>query len=124
MLLPFRLGAGGRVGSGKQFWSWIALSDAVGAIQHAIENTDLSGPVNVVSPQPVTNAEFTKILGGVLHRPTIFPMPAAAAKIALGEMAEDLLLSSARVHPKVLQESGYTYQAPDLTDALNQLLKS
>jgi uncharacterized protein (TIGR01777 family) len=124
MLLPFRLGAGGRVGSGTQYWSWISLPDVVGVIQHAIENQDLSGPVNAVSPQPVTNAEFTRVLGKVLRRPTIFPMPAAAAKMALGQMAQDLLLSSTRVYPKVLEESGYTFQDPDLSGALTQLLKS
>lgn len=124
MLLPFRLGAGGRIGSGQQYWSWISLPDVVGVIQHAIEKEELSGPVNAVSPQPVTNAEFTRFLGQVLHRPTIFPLPAAAAKMALGQMAQDLLLSSARVYPKVLEESGYVFQAPELRSALTQLLKS
>lgn len=122
MLLPFRLGAGGRVGSGQQYWSWISLPDVVGVILHAIENDNLSGPVNAVSPQPVTNAEFTRVLGKVLHRPTIFPMPAAAAKMLLGQMAQDLLLSSTRVYPKVLEESGYKFDSPDLHGALTQLL--
>src|SRR5256714_4559219 len=87
MLLPFKLGAGGRVGSGKQYMSWIALDDAVGAIEHALTDENLSGPVNVVAPQPVTNAEFTKTLGHVLGRPTLLPVPAFGLRLALGEMA-------------------------------------
>ena len=119
MLLPFKLGAGGRVGSGEQYWSWIHLDDVVGVIRHAIDSDSLAGPVNTVSPQPVTNAEFTKVLGNVLHRPTIMPMPAPLARLALGEMADDLLLASARVLPGKLQESGYRYRYTDLKGALS-----
>lgn len=122
MLTPFRLGAGGRVGDGRQFWSWVSLDDAVGAIHHALITEDLSGPVNVVAPHPVTNREFTKTLGRVLSRPTLFPMPAAAARLALGEMADELLLSSARVHPVRLQQSGYQFRHPTLETALRELL--
>jgi len=118
MLLPFKLGAGGRVGSGQQYWSWVALADVVGAIRHAIATESLSGPVNVVAPQPATNAEFTKTLAKVLHRPAIFPVPAAAARLVLGEMADELLLASARVVPQRLNASGYVFQFRDLEAAL------
>jgi uncharacterized protein (TIGR01777 family) len=97
MLLPFKLCVGGKIGSGKQYWSWVSLDDLVGIFTHALTTESLRGPVNAVSPNPVTNLEFTKALGGVLGRPTIFPMPAFAARLALGEMADELLLSSARV---------------------------
>lgn len=123
MLTPFRLGFGGRVGDGRQFWSWISLDDAVGAIHHALTSEPLSGPVNAVAPQPVTNLEFTKTLGRVLSRPTLFPMPAAAARLALGEMADELLLSSARVQPARLQQSGYPFRHPTLEVALRDLLE-
>eukprot|EP00913_Durusdinium_trenchii_P008823 g8289.t1 len=92
MLLPFKLGVGGVIGSGKQYWSWVGIDDVIGSILHAITNDAVSGPVNVTAPNPVTNREFTKTLGRVLRRPTIFPMPAFAARIALGEMADDLSL--------------------------------
>ena len=118
MLLPFKMGAGGRVGSGKQYWSWIHLQDVVGVIRHAIDNENLNGPVNTVSPEPATNAEFTKVLGQILRRPTIIPMPAPLARIVLGEMANDLLLASARVLPRKLEQSGYQYHYPDLQSAL------
>ncbi len=122
MLLPFKLGAGGIVGSGQQFWSWIALDDVVGAIHHAINCESLSGPVNAVSPEPTTNRDFTKTLGRVLHRPTIFPMPAFAAKLLLGEMADELLLASTRVLPTRLQSSGFAYRCPKLEGALRHVL--
>ncbi len=122
MLLPFKLGAGGRIGSGRQYWSWIALEDVVGAIQHALATESLSGPVNAVAPTPVTNAEFTRTLGRVLRRPAIAPLPAFAARIVLGEMADALLLASARVVPKRLQDSGYQFRHPDLEGALRHLL--
>lgn len=122
MLLPFKLGGGGKVGSGRQYWSWVHLDDAVGAIRHAIAAEGLSGPVNVVSPHPSTNLEFTKALGQVLHRPTIVPMPAFAARAALGQMADDLLLASARVLPKKLQETGYEFRFTDLVAALRHEL--
>ncbi|MDA0660609.1 MAG: TIGR01777 family oxidoreductase [Planctomycetota bacterium] len=118
MMLPFKMGVGGVIGSGTQYWSWIALSDAVQAITHAISTNDLQGPVNVVAPEPVTNREFTRTLGQVLHRPTILPMPAFAARLAFGEMADHLMLGSSRVLPRVLQQTGFSYQSPDLASAL------
>lgn len=122
MLLPFKLGGGGRVGSGKQYWSWISIDDAAGAVHHAIMNEGLSGPVNAVAPTPVTNLEFTKTLGRVLRRPTILPMPAFAARLALGEMADELLLASSRVDAKRLVQSGYDFRQPTLEAALRHLL--
>jgi len=122
MLLPFKLGAGGIIGSGKQWWSWIALDDLVGAFEHALANQSLRGPVNAVAPQPATNAEFTRTLGRVLSRPTIFPMPVFAARLALGEMADELLLASARVEPARLAASGYAFRHPQLEPALRHLL--
>jgi uncharacterized protein len=122
MLTPFKLGVGGRVGSGEQYMSWIALDDAVGAIYHALTNEAVHGPVNVVAPHPVTNLEFTKTLGKVLSRPTLFPAPAFALRLAFGEMADALLLSSTRVEPLRLKESGYAFQYPQLEDALRHLL--
>ncbi|MGD9857729.1 MAG: TIGR01777 family oxidoreductase [Planctomycetaceae bacterium] len=118
MLLPFKMGVGGKVGSGRQYWSWVALTDVAGAILHALDREDLSGPVNAVSPHAVTNAQFTKALGEVLHRPAVLPMPAFAARLALGEMANDLLLASAHVVPKRLQDAGYEFQLPDLRGCL------
>lgn len=122
MLLPFKLGAGGRVGDGRQYWSWISIDDAAGAIQHALLTEGLSGPVNAVAPQPVTNAEFTKTLGRLLRRPTLLPMPAFAARLALGEMADDLLLASARVIPRQLERTGYVFRQPTLEAALRHVL--
>jgi uncharacterized protein (TIGR01777 family) len=122
MLTPFKLGAGGRIGDGRQYMSWIALDDVVGAIQFILANAAMAGPVNAVSPQPATNAEFTKTLGRVLHRPTIFPMPAFAARLAFGEMANALLLSSTRVVPQALTSAGYSYRWPQLEGALRHLL--
>jgi uncharacterized protein (TIGR01777 family) len=122
MLLPFRLGAGGKIGSGQQYMSWISLDDAIGAIDHALVTESLAGAVNVVAPRPVTNSEFTKTLGQVLRRPTLFPMPAIAARLLLGEMAEELLLASIRVEPARLLATGYKFRHPDLEGALRQLL--
>ena len=122
MLLPFKLGGGGRVGSGKQYWSWVSIDDAAGAIHHAVSTDSLSGPVNVVSPNAVTNAEFTKTLGRVLRRPTVVPMPALAAQLALGEMADALLLASTRVIPNELNRTGYEFRHPTLEAALQHLL--
>ena len=122
MLTPFRLGVGGVVGNGRQYWSWIAIDDVVGAIQHAIVHETVTGPVNTVAPDPPTNREFTKALGKVLGRPTIFPMPAFVAKIMLGEMAESLLLASTRVSSQKLIESGYKFQHRELEGALRHLL--
>ena len=122
MLLPFKLGVGGRIGSGRQYMSWIALGDIVAVIRHAIENETLSGPVNATAPAPVTNLEYTKTLGRVLRRPTILPMPAFAARLAFGEMANDLLLASARVLPKKLGDSGFTFAHPEVESALRHEL--
>jgi uncharacterized protein (TIGR01777 family) len=122
MLTPFKLGLGGIIGSGRQFMSCIALDDCVAVIQHVLVNQSLAGPVNVVGPTPVTNHEFTKTLGRVLGRPTIFPMPAFAARLALGEMADELLLSSNRVEPKKLLTSGFQFQHPALEAALRHVL--
>ena len=122
MLLPFKLGAGGRLGSGRQYMSWIALDDVVGVAHRALVDTELSGPVNTVAPNPVTNAEFTRVLGRVLGRPTILPMPAFAARLAFGEMADELLLASQRVRPGVLEDAGHGFQLPELEGALRHLL--
>jgi uncharacterized protein (TIGR01777 family) len=122
MLLPFKLGVGGIIGDGRQYWSWVALDDVVGAFYHALTNEHLHGAVNLVAPRAVTNREFTKTLGKVLSRPTMFPLPAFAARLALGEMADDLLLSSARVEPARLLASGYKFKHPELEGALRELL--
>ena len=122
MLLPFKLGLGGRVGDGRQFMSWISLDDVVDELMHTLGAKDLRGAVNTVSPRPATNAEFTSTLGRVLRRPVIFPMPAFAARLAFGEMADALLLSSQRVEPKRLLASGYRFRYPDLEAALRHLL--
>jgi len=122
MLLPFKLGLGGRVGSGRQYWSWITLTDLVRVIEFALDTPALSGPVNAVAPVAATNLEFTKALGRALGRPTIFPMPALAARLALGQMANDLLLASARVVPRKLEQSGFVFSHADLDDALRHVL--
>ncbi len=122
MLLPFRLGAGGRIGSGRQWMSWVALDDAVGAIHHALFTHELQGPVNAVAPQPVTNSEYTRILGRILRRPTVLPMPSFAARMAFGELANELLLASQRAVPRRLQETGYVFARPDLEGALRHQL--
>ena len=121
MLLPFRLGAGGRVGTGEQFVSWIALDDAVGVIHHALDNNAVRGPVNAVAPGPVSNAEFARTLARILRRPALLPLPAVAARLAFGEMADALLLSGARVMPARIQASGYRFRFPDLEAALRHL---
>jgi uncharacterized protein (TIGR01777 family) len=123
MLTPFKLGVGGRVGDGRQYMSWITLDDVVGAIYYALTNETLHGPVNAVAPRAVTNLEFTKTLGHVLSRPTLFPAPKFALRIAFGEMADALLLSSARVEPQRLKESGYSFQYPELEGALRHMLE-
>jgi hypothetical protein len=122
MLLPFRLGLGGRLGSGRQWWSWVSLEDARGAILHAIQTETLSGPVNVTAPAPVTNAEFTRALGRALRRPTLLPLPAFLARLALGEMADSLLLASARAEPQKLLSTGYRFRHPTLSSALPVLV--
>jgi len=118
----FKLGGGGRIGSGRQFWPWVALDDVVGAIIHSLEDESLRGPANVSSPNPERNAEYTRVLGRVLGRPTVVPLPAPAARVALGEMADELLLASARMKPEVLEKSGYEFRYPELEGALKHLL--
>jgi len=122
MLPPFRMGVGGKVGSGRQWMSWVSLADVVGAIQHALATESLRGPVNAVAPNPVTNAEFTRTLGRVLRRPTLFPLPGFAVRLAFGEMGKTLLLSSQRVQPVKLQASGFQFRHPELEGALRELL--
>jgi len=118
----FKLGGGGRIGSGRQYWSWVALDDVVGTIIHALQNDAVDGPVNVGSPNPLTNAEYTKVLGKMLNRPTVFPLPAAAARLMLGEIADELLLPSARMEPAKLKETGYEFRYPELEGTLRHLL--
>lgn len=115
--LPFKMGLGGTMGSGNQWMSWISLEDAVRAIWHLISRQEIQGPVNIVSPHPVTNAEWTKLLGTALHRPTFFTLPAFMARLLMGEMADELALSSTRALPKVLQSSGYLFATPRLDAA-------
>ena len=122
MLLPFRLGLGGKIGSGNQYMSWIAIDDVLGVIQHALTTEAVRGPVNVVAPQAVTNEEYTRTLGRVLGRPTLFPIPAFAARLAFGEMADELLLASTRVEPVQLQKTGYRFHDPQLEGALRHLI--
>ena len=122
MLTPFRMGIGGRIGDGKQWMSWMALSDVIRALKFLIADKTTRGPVNFVSPSPVTNAEFTKVLGRVLSRPTLFPVPAFGARLAFGEMADELLLASQKVEPAVLADRGFLYTWPTLEPALKQIL--
>lgn len=122
MLLPFKLGVGGSLGSGKQWMSWITLEDVVGAVRFAIENGSVRGAVNVVAPQPVQNAEFTQALAKALRRPGLFPAPAFVLRLALGEMADALLLSSQRVSTQKLQGLGYQFRFPELPSALGAVL--
>ena len=122
MLLPFRMGVGGVIGSGRQYMSWVALDDVLGAVLHALRTEDLAGPVNAAAPNPVTNAAFTKTLGRVLRRPTLLPLPAFGARLAFGEMADALLLASARVDPARLRDGGFRFGHPGLEDALRHVL--
>jgi uncharacterized protein (TIGR01777 family) len=122
MLTPFRMGVGGVVGSGRQYFSWIELDDLVSAILFALKDDSLSGPVNAVAPDAVTNYEFTKTLGRVLGRPTIFPVPAFAARLAFGEMADEMLLGGVRVAPLALESAGFQFAHPTLEPALKHLL--
>ena len=124
MLTPFRMGVGGKVGNGKQWMSWIALEDVINALRFLIDEPGSEGPVNFTAPRPVTNADFTEALGSVLSRPTLFSVPAFAARLAFGEMADELLLSSAKVEPERLKESGYQFKHPELSSALKTILGS
>ena len=124
MLPAFKMGAGGRIGSGKQYMSWIGIDDLVQIIFFAATTETLHGPANAVAPNPVTNLEFTKTLGRVLGRPTIIPMPAFAVRLAFGEMGEELLLASTRIEPARLLSAGYQFRFPELEGALRHLLRS
>jgi hypothetical protein len=118
----FKLGGGGKIGSGRQWWSWVALDDVVGSIVHALTDETVEGPANVGSPNPMTNAEYTKVLGKVLGRPTVLPLPAPAARVMLGEVADALLLASQRMRPAKLEATGYAFRYPQLEGALRHLL--
>ena len=122
MMLPFKFGAGGKLGSGKQWMSWVALDDVVGILRFVIENNSARGPINIVAPQPLQNAEFTKVLAKAMHRPALFPAPAFALRLVLGEMADALLLSSQRVAPRAVEKLGYRFLYPDLSSALAKVL--
>jgi hypothetical protein len=122
MLPSFRLGLGGRLGDGRGYWSWITLDDLLDVIHHALTNEALRGAVNAVSPNPVTNAEFTHTLGCLLRRPTILPLPRLAVELALGEMGREAMLASFRVRPGKLIEAGFDFQFPELAPALRHLL--
>ena len=124
MMLPFKLGLGGNVGSGNQYWSWIGLHDLTRVLAHCVNDESIEGVVNAVSPTPMTNRDFTKGVGKALSRPTVFPLPAFMAKLVLGEMAESLLLASSRVLPKALTASGFEFHHSDLVDCLQHELSS
>jgi len=123
MLLPFKLGVGGKVGDGRHWMSWIDIQDMVGAIHHILKTDLLHGPVNMVAPRPVTNADFTRALASVLSRPAIFPLPAFAVKLAFGEMGETVLLGSQRVEPTRLIMSGYPFRFRELRTSLQEILE-
>ncbi|MBI5091645.1 MAG: TIGR01777 family protein [Candidatus Hydrogenedentes bacterium] len=122
MLVPFRLGLGGVVGSGRQYMSWVSLDDAAGAVTFGLSNDRVRGPVNVVAPRAVTNTEFTRALGRALKRPTVFPLPAFALRLALGEMADALLLGSTRVTPRRLLDLGYVFKHTEINETLQSLV--
>lgn len=121
MLAPFRLGVGGKVGSGRQWWSWVSLDDVVSAFLFALENP-IGGPVNVTAPGSVTNLEFTKALGRALHRPTLFPLPSFAARGAFGQMGEEMLLGGQKAKPRKLLEAGFVFAQPDIAAGLARAL--
>jgi uncharacterized protein len=123
IVLPFKLGAGGRLGDGRQWMSWLTLAEVVNIVQFSLENSQLTGPVNAITPNPVRNSEFTAVLAKTLHRPALFPAPAFALRLALGEMADALLLASQRVIPSRLTNAGYRFQQPDLAGALADVLR-
>jgi uncharacterized protein len=122
LLLPFKLGAGGRLGSGKQYMSWIAIDDEVNAIRHVLENDSVDGPVNLTAPNPVTNAEYTETLGRVLHRPTVIPTPLFGLKAVYGAELVDTLLGSQRVSSDKLRATGFEFSYPDLEGALRAVI--
>jgi len=124
MKLPFKLGVGGHLGSGKQWMSWVTLEDVVEILRFAIENASSKGAINIVSPQPLQNAEFTKVLAKAMRRPALFPAPAFALRLALGEMADALLLSSQRVTPEKLEQLGYAFRYPAVSSALSAVLSA
>ncbi|HWF12460.1 MAG TPA: TIGR01777 family oxidoreductase [Candidatus Acidoferrales bacterium] len=123
MALPFKLGAGGRLGDGQQWMSWLTLAEVVNIVQFALANSQLAGPVNAITPNPVRNSEFTTVLAKTLYRPALFPAPAFALRLALGEMADGLLLASQRVIPSRLISAGYQFQQPDLAEALADVFR-
>jgi hypothetical protein len=123
MLTPFRMGVGGKIGSGRQWMSWVSIQDVIGAIEHALATASLRGPVNLVAPNPVTNADFTRALAKTVSRPGVFPMPAFAARLAFGEMADELLLCSQRVSSEKLAASGYTFNHAEIGQALRDLIR-
>jgi uncharacterized protein (TIGR01777 family) len=122
MLTPFKFGFGGPMGNGRQFWPWVAMDDVTGAVAHVLDTDTVDGPVNVVAPEAVTSRGFARVLGKHLGVPAIVPAPAFAVKLALGEMAEALLLASTKVRPVVLQQSGYSFNSPTLTEAFRRIL--
>ena len=124
MIRPFKFGAGGRLGSGRQWMSWVALEDAIGIIQSSIANPEWNGPINAVAPEPVRNAEFAEMVGRILHRPARLSAPAFLLRLALGEMADALLLSSQRAIPERLLQSGYSFRFADLEAALRTMLRA
>lgn len=123
LLTPFKMGMGGKVGSGKQFISWVSLDDSVNAVKLAINDQNILGPLNIVSPNPVTNEEFTRTLGHVLNRPTALAVPAFAARLAFGEMADEMLLSSQKVMPNKLTAAGFHFQYPELEAAVRKYVR-
>ena len=122
MLTPFKMGLGGRIGSGRQWMSWVDVQDVIGAIHHFLKTDRLQGPVNMVAPNPVTNGEFTRTLASVLSRPAIFPVPAFVVKLAFGEMGETALLGSQRVVPAQLAASGYPFRFSNLRASLENTI--
>jgi hypothetical protein len=123
MALPFKLGAGGRLGNGRQWMSWLTLAEVVNMVHFALADSQLAGPVNAITPNPVRNGEFTTVLAKTLHRPAVFPAPAFALRLALGEMADGLLLASQRVIPSKLTNASYQFQQADLAGALANVLR-
>src|SRR5438477_2299688 len=124
MMLPFKIGVGGKLGSGRQWMSWVTLEDVIGILRFAIENPPVKGAITIVSPKPLQNVEFTKVLAKAMRRPALFPAPTFALRLALGEMADALLLSSQRVLPRVIEKLGYRFLHADLPTALKSLVKT